>query len=64
MNFLSELEQKKVENSYIRPDSESLTSNTREPVDLSFNRSSFIHGPRLGAPVRGVGMKLPMKTGV
>ena len=35
--FYQKQSKKNVENSEIRHDSETLTSNTREPVDLSFN---------------------------
>ena len=44
---------KDVENSEIRPDSETLTSNTREPDDLSSNLLSFIQGLGAEAPVGG-----------
>ena len=61
VQFVSKLEHKKiVENSEIGPDSETLTSNTLEPVD----RLSFIQGLGAEGPVRGVGMKSPAKTGV
>ena len=42
VKFVSKSEQKNVENSEIVPYSETLTSNTRKPVELSFNRLSFI----------------------
>ena len=38
------IEEKKCQNSEIEPDAETLTSNTPEPVDLSFNPMSFIEG--------------------
>ena len=43
-NLFQNQSKKNVENSEIGPDSETLTSNVREPVDLSFNRLSFIQG--------------------
>ena len=42
VKFLSKSDQENVENSEIGPDSETSTSTTREPVDLSFNRLLFI----------------------
>ena len=47
MKSVSKSEERNDEGSKIGPDSETLTSNTREPVDLSFNRLSFIQS--LGA---------------
>ena len=48
----------------MRPDSEALTSKTRETVDLSFNRLSIIQGLEVEDPVRGVATKSPRKTGI
>ena len=61
VKFVSKSEQKNVDNSEtgpdseIGPDSEMLTSNTREPVDMSFNRLSFIQNLEAEDPVSGVG---------
>ena len=55
---------KKVENSEIGPDSETLTSNIREPVDFSFNKLSFIQGLGEEVPVRDVGHKVTYENGV
>ena len=58
---------KKIKNSEIAFYSEPLTSNTREPVELSFSRLSFIQG--LGVDSRGHllgmwGTNFPTKTEV
>ena len=50
---------KNVEKSEIGPDSETLISSARKPVDLNFNRLSFIQDP-----VRDVRTKSPTKMGV
>ena len=54
---------KNVDNSEIRHDPETLTGNTREPVELSFNLSSIFEGQGVAAPMRGGGMKSLTKTG-
>ena len=53
-----------VENSETGPNSKMLISNTREPVELSFKRLSFIESLGAEVPVRCVEMKSPIKLGV
>ena len=62
VKFVSKSDKTNVENSEIGAVSEMLTSNTRQPFELSFNR--FIQDLGGGAPVRDVGSKSPTKTGL
>ena len=54
-NVYQNWSKKNVENSEIEPDAETLTNNTREPVDLSFNRLSFIQALGGGGPCKECG---------
>ena len=55
------MDHKNVENSDIRPDSETLTSNTRELVDSNFK--SFIQALIAEALGRGVRVAVPYENG-
>ena len=58
-NLYKNRSKKNVENSEIEYESETLTSNTREQVELIFNRLSFIQGLEAEAPVTDVGDEVP-----
>ena len=57
------LSEKKCQNSEIGSNSETLTSNTRELVDLSFNQLSFMKGLGAEAPMVGVGDEVLYENG-
>ena len=54
VKFVQKSDHKNVENSEIGPDSEKLTSNTRELVDLNFNQLFFLQALGAEALVRGI----------